>query len=516
MTLPADVADIREWNDWSLPIASRYPKNPDHPFCTGHTYDALQCGLPEFSPEALSADHAAYALVAEHFSKEGAVPPSLERLAEYVPDVGASATDEARDRAARILGVPRPLSDRCVWVSWKGTIMLLVPWEAWPDELPSDVWWLEARASDDAGVAPGELAIPTPEDLDSDLECWRSIQLHTLVERVMELQKSGQEASNPLVPLIRGVPLEVAPSLSTERRILPAMALRGSGRTPSPSQGILFPLEGMGPQETRVRASFLPGFRFAGPHVSPLLELWELGGGRQRNGGHTVPVCQRVFIEALLGVPWGVRNELVVVYRVRLDQFLKWIWPNQPPSRVRYIEAIEEAAAYLDRFRVAFFCEDTGLWGRHRVVDFLTLPTWTRRPSEEEIRIRVHLPPGSRQGPQVSDNLRRYSVESAPCWRALLMLPFMWDDPGRTLVPAGGPGPWVRTRKKKKHPVLNNADLVRILFPVSENQAGVRRALLPRALEHLERLQRDGELYLDGSDDQWQILPPEFLEWERQ
>ena len=56
MTSPSDTADIREWNTWMLPIAARYPKNPDHPFCASHTYDTLQCRLAEFCPEALAAD----------------------------------------------------------------------------------------------------------------------------------------------------------------------------------------------------------------------------------------------------------------------------------------------------------------------------------------------------------------------------------------------------------------------------------------------------------------------------
>ena len=524
MTSPSDTADIREWNTWMLPIAARYPKNPDHPFCASHTYDALQCRLAEFCPEALAADQAAYALVADDFREKGQVPPPLERLAESASHLGASAADEACTRAALILGLPESLSDRWVWVSAKGTIMLLVPWEAWPDdEPPVDAWELSDRASDDAGAAPAELAIPTPgafDDIDSDLRPMRPIQLHTLVERVMDLHKAGYQAPNPLVPLIREVPLEVAPSLSTERRILPAMPLRGSTRNSLPSQGVLFPPEGVAAKE--VPASFLPGFRLADPNKSPLLELWDLGAvrqceeGRKSKGGHVVPIVQRIFIEALLAVPWEARGELLVEYAVRLDQFLQWIWPNKRPSRGRYIEAIEGAAAYLDTFRPFVVGNDNDLGGRDRIVDFGRLPTWTRRPSEEEVRIHVRLPPGSQQGPRVSDRLRHYSVNSAACWRVLLTVPFLWDDPGRTLVPAGPGGPWVRTRQKKKYQVLSNEDLVKLVLPVTRNEAPIRQVALPRAIKHLEQLRDDGELLFVGNNDQWQILPPEFLEWERQ
>ena len=506
-------ADIRGRNNWSLPIAARYPRNPDHPFCTGHTYDALQCGLPEFSPEALAADRAAYALIAQHFSRAGEVPPTLEHLAEYIPHIGRGAIDEARDRAARILGIPEPLSYQCWWASEHSTITLVAPWAAWTYEPPVDAWFVDyAVDDDDDNPDSGWLS-----------HMVRPIHLHTLVERVTELQQSGAEAPNPLVPLIREVPIEVAPSLSTERRILPAMPLRGSTRTHRPSHGTLFQPEGFSLQEGR-SSSFLPGFRLAGPNKSPLLELWELGATRQREegwkrnrGGHVVPIVQRIFIEALLGVPFEARGEMVVVYPVRLDRFLDWIWPHQHPSRGRYIEAIEKASAELDGFRVNLFNEETSLWGRHRIVDLLTLPTWTRRPSEEEIRIRVHLPPGSQQGPPVSDRLRLYSVDSRPCWQVLLTAPFMWHDPGRTRVRAGKAGPWVPTRQRKRYPVLSNDDLVKLVLPVNENQAPIRQVSLPRAIEHLKRLQKDGELYLvDGGDDQWQVLPPEFLEWERQ
>ena len=510
-------ADFRKWNDWSLPIAARYPKNPSHPFCTGHTYDPLQCGLPEFSPETLAADRAAYALIERYFSEAGEVPPTLERLAAYAPHFGSGAVEEASDRAARILGIPAPLSYQCRWASAHSTITLVVPWAAWTDESPPIDAWFEDYAVDDDDD-------DDDDEPDSELlHAFRLIPLHTLVERVMELQKAGAEAPNPLVPLIREVPLEVAPSLSTERRILPAMPLRGSTRTHRPSHENLFQLGGDSLQQVGT-SSFLPGFRLAGPNKSPLLELWELGAvrqseeGRKRNkGGHVVPIVQRIFIEALLGVPFDARGEIVVVYPVRLDRFLDWIWPHQHPSRGRYTKAVEQAAAELDGFRVNLFNEETSLWGRHRIVDLLTLPTWTRRPSEEEIRIRVHLPPGSQQGPPVSDRLRLYSVDSRPCWQVLLTAPFMWHDPGRTRVRAGKAGPWVPARQRKRYPVLSNDDLVKLVLPINENRAPIRQASLPRAVEHLKRLQQDGELCLvDGGDDQWQVLPPEFLEWERQ
>ena len=74
----------------------------------------------------------------------------------------------------------------------------------------------------------------------------------------------------------------------------------------------------------------------------------------------------------------------------------------------------------------------------------------------------------------------------------------------------------MRTRQKKKYQVLSNEDLVKLVLPVTRNEAPIRQVALPRAIKHLELLRDDGELLFVGNNDQWQILPPEFLGWERQ
>ena len=143
-------------------------------------------------------------------------------------------------------------------------------------------------------------------------------------------------------------------------------------------------------------------------------------------------------------------------------------------------------------------------------MDLKVLPTWTRLPDEEEIRIRVDLPAGSQRGPQVSDRLGYWSVTSQPCWHALLALPFMWDNPGRTLVPAGNRGHWARSKDMTRYPVLRIEDLVKLVFPLNRNRQPLRKMMLPRALDRLELLHQEQELFLVDKGETFQVLPPEF------
>ena len=498
MTSPAD---IREWNDWAIPIASRYPKNPDHPFCTGHTYNPLECGLPFGSPEATAADESAYDRIANAFREKGSAPPTLARMAAYLPTLDYRVIQEATVRAARILGVPEPLRAQCGWSPAYDTITLVVPWEAWNDDPPADAW-SASQAGEDAGGL---------DDADSDEILLRPISLHALIERMSRLHQLGLPVRNPIAPMIGAAPKVVTPCTRPTRRIIPAKVLRGGGPD-APRQEALFPLEGVAPK--RGETAILPGFRVEGPHPSPLMEVWRLGRVRQKKVSHVVPIEQRIFVEGLLAVPQEDRREGgLVEYSMSLGQFLDRIYPNRRPSRSAYMPAIEKAAEQLDQFRVELYDERTGLWGRHRIIDIVVLPTWTRRPDEDEIRIMVKLPPGSHVGPQVSDQLRYWAVTSRACWNALIGLPFMWGVPGKTLVQPK-PGYWARSKEKSRYPVLSPEEIVQVVFPVNENRQPVRQVLLPRALEHLRRLQREGELVLEGCRDGWKILPPEFLAQE--
>ena len=61
-------------------------------------------------------------------------------------------------------------------------------------------------------------------------------------------------------------------------------------------------------------------------------------------------------------------------------------------------------------------------------------------PLDESVRIIVDLPPGSGNGPQVSDNLRLWGVKSAPAYRLLINLAYQWHNPGVTKFP------WVKAK----------------------------------------------------------------------
>lgn len=493
--------------------------------CEGHTH--LKGSLPFGSPEALAADQAAYEMLAGAFRGKGSPsPPSFARLVESVETMDIGVLGEATDRAARILGVPEPLRYRCSWVLDSRTLTLVVPWEVWDEDPPWDAW--EEHIEDGGGGTEG-LAIPTAEqfetpgafdDIDSDLRLLRPISLHDLVERMLHLHRVGLPVWNPLSPMVRAAPQEMQPSTRTTRRILPGKALRGGGDQAPPRQGALFPMEGMAPNRGQTQNRILPGFALGvDPPRSPIMAVWQLGSERQENASHVVPIEQRIFVEALLASREEARKDGgLVEYPMTLADFLARIYPNpihpkRRPSRSRYIPAIERAAAVLASFRIERFDERTGLWGRHRVVDIPVLPTWTRRPEEDEIRIRVDLPAGSHVGPQVSDQLGLWSVKSKPCWNAMIALPFMWGVPGHTLVQPKR-GYWARSKERSRYPVLSPEEIVQVVYPVNQNNQPIKQVQLPRALDHLRRLERAGELVLEGCRDGWRVLPPQFLAQE--
>ena len=107
MTSPSD--DILKWTEIvELPIAGRFPVRDDHPFCTGHTHNALNCALPFGSPDLAAADKASYGPLERDFLARGMAAPPLAQLAEHIPYVDDGVLDEATNRAAQYPGHARP------------------------------------------------------------------------------------------------------------------------------------------------------------------------------------------------------------------------------------------------------------------------------------------------------------------------------------------------------------------------------------------------------------------------
>ena len=117
------------------------------------------------------------------------------------------------------------------------------------------------------------------------------------------------------------------------------------------------------------------------------------------------------------------------------------------------------------------------------------------------IHVVLDIPPEVEGGVQLPKRLDQWGAESAPAYRALLGLSFLWHEPGRTHAPKGGR--WLRKRGLDPYDPLTDDDAIALAFPNSQNPD--RSVLTRRAWGALEALESHGELRIE----QRRILPPD-------
>ena len=322
----------------------------------------------------------------------------------------------------------------------------------------------------------------------------------------------------------------VKPSARTKGRILPAklahVALgdRQAGRLFTVAAHIVDGGPESGGEVTqlafsgfpKVEASrqqfIMPGFKeptAIGPCLP--LALYDLGDAPSTSRGPAAPLPLRLFVEAVLAVPMGSRaSHTPVAMRVTLREMLEWLYPNprkpRPneywPRLLAAFDALESPAA-----RIPWYDPETGQGGLRRIVNISDIP---RGPGKMDdlISIIVDLPPGSGNGPQVSDNLRYWGVKSAAGYRALLNLAYRWFEPGRTHFPVGRGRKrrWVQVNDPERYPVLKDDDLIALCFPTSARSA--RRSVLSDARKVVRQLEWAGELRVVEEPDGFRVLPP--------
>ena len=105
---------------------------------------------------------------------------------------------------------------------------------------------------------------------------------------------------------------------------------------------------------------------------------------------------------------------------------------------------------------------------------------------DDNIRIIVDLPRGSEHGPQVSQNLGKWGLKSAPGYRLLLNLAYAWHDVGRTLTPVGKGKDrrWVRSYDPSRYEKFTDNYLIDLAFPTS---ARAHRKLLAQDMRKAVR-----------------------------
>ena len=266
-------------------------------------------------------------------------------------------------------------------------------------------------------------------------------------------------------------------------------------------------------QPTTPRQFILPEFKEStaiGPCLP--LALYDLGDAPSTSRGPAAPLSLRLFVESVLAVPLDSRDSYTpVAMRVTLRQMLNWLYPSRRkprpneywPRLMAALEALESPAA-----RIPWYDPETGQGGSRRIVNISDIP---RGPAklDDLISIIVDLPPGSGNGPQVSDNLRQWGIKSAAGYRALLNLAYRWFEPGRTHFPVGRGRRryWTQVSNPERYPPLTEDEIIALCFPTSARSA--RRNVLSDARKVIRQLEQSGELrVVEGRGNTMRILPP--------
>ena len=428
--------------------------------------------------ETLEADVAAFEETRTAFEQHGDEVPSLADLVKFMSsgDADPDLVAEANERLAMTLGTSGADAHR--WLPLHETLTAL-----------------NSNAASQA----------TPPISDEDQRDDPSpVPLHKVIATVNAVPRH-RRPPNPLAPLVRAWiqrPYAVKPSRRISGQIIPAKLAQAEPRHDRRA-GELFSLAA----HRRSGQMVLPGFGVERRLPALPLALYELGGGTT-NHSRAAALPLRMFIQSVLAVPQQDRGagRPVALEEVTLREFLAWFWPNRRPTPDEYWPALVDAADQLFRLRIPLVDPETGRGHLRQMVNISGIP---RGPDalDDTVRVVVDLPADSARGPQLSDNLRYWGNWSAPAYRALINLAYLWYEPGVTIHPVGrkrgGKGQfWVQSQDPGRYPELSDQDLIDVCFPVTETKN--RRVLLQRSHRTIDKLEKAGELHIDGRH----ILPP--------
>ena len=432
----------------------------------------------EVPDEVLVADGEAFEETRTAFSQHGDEAPALAELARFMTsgDADTDLVAEANQRLVVALGAAETEAWR--WVPVQDTLAALHPSTCSRHNPP---------ASEE-----GEPLEPS------------QVPLHEVIATINAIPEP-KRPPNPLAPLVRAWiqrPYAVKPSRRTTGQIIPARLAQAEPQHDKRA-GELFSLAA----HRRSGQMVLPGFSVERRLPALPLALYELGGGTA-NHSRAAALPLRMFIQSVIAVPQQERGtgRPVALEEVTLREFLTWFWPNRRPTPEEYWPALVDAADQLFRLRIPLVDPETGRGHLRQMVNISGIP---RGPDalDDTVRVVVDLPAGSTRGPQLSDNLRYWGNWSAPAYRALINLAYLWYEPGVTIHPVGrkrgGKGQfWVQSQDPERYPELSDQDLVDVCYPVTETKN--RRVLLQRSRLTIAKLEKAGELRIDGR----RILPP--------
>ena len=335
-----------------------------------------------------------------------------------------------------------------------------------------------------------------------------------------EAAANDPKLTHPLAPLVaawQSGPLEVqavrdADGTLRADTIAPRIAMRDGGN--ARADRLYLPpahigTDGDGSQVT------LPGFedgRSTGRIPVLPVNLYDLGveAGEARGGRGSAPIPARMLVKLAAAPSALVRHgERFVTYKITLRDLRDALYPPMrldgrrrrvPPvsemwPRVRAaIRVINEDA------RIPILDPKTGYGRYHHLLRISE--NFGRIDLDMPIHLVLDIPPEVAGGVQLPIRLDQWGAESAPAYRALLGLSFLWHEPGRTHAPTKD-GRWLRRTGLDPYDPMTDDDAIALAFP--NTRVRNRSVLVRRAWDALDHLEEFGELRIEGR----RILPPE-------
>ena len=323
---------------------------------------------------------------------------------------------------------------------------------------------------------------------------------------------------HPLAPLIsawQSGPMEVqavrdADGSLRPDAILPRLAMRrelNSGTDKlylapayigSDTEGVPVALPGFEDGRTRGRIPALP------------INLYDLGveAGEARGGRGAAPIPARMLVKLAAAPSAFVRHgKRFVSYRITLRDLRDALYPperldgrrRRPPTVGEMWPRIRAAIEVINQDGRIPILDEKGYGRYHHLLRISE--NFGRIDLNMPIHVVLDIPPEVEGGVELPVRLDQWGAESAPAYRALLGLSFLWHEPGRTHAPTKD-GRWLRKTGPKPYEPMTDNDAIELAYPSS--QKANRRELARRAWAALEHLEEYGELRIDGR----RVLPP--------
>ena len=332
-----------------------------------------------------------------------------------------------------------------------------------------------------------------------------------------EASGTDRDMKHPLAPLIhawQSGPKEVQPVRDAGGNlrgdtIMPRISMRDSGA--QADRLYLMPAHiGLDADGSQIAfPGFGEGSRTSRIPVLPI-NLYDLGvrAGASRGGSGGAPIPERLLVKLAAAPSAFVRHgDRFVTYKITLRDIRDALYPptfldgrpRQQYSVKRIWPRIHNAVRVINQqARIPVLDPQTGYGYFHHLVRINE--NFGRIDLDMPIGVVLDIPPEVEGGVRLPRRLDQWGAESAPAYRTLIGLSFLWHEPGRTHAPKGGR--WLRRWGLDPYDPLTDDDAITLAYPSSVKAN--RRELARRAWRALENLEKLGELQIDNR----RILPP--------